>query len=106
MSWPETLRTALEALRTRRMRSGLTVLGILIGIAAGMLTVGLGQGAQAQVTEQISKLGPNPVSDTHLDVYKRQAYRASWSTVKLASCAALTPNRSVAARPATPREVR
>ena len=59
MSWPETLRTALEALRTRRMRSGLTVLGILIGIAAVMLTVGLGQGAQAQVTEQISKLGSN-----------------------------------------------
>ncbi len=59
MSWPETLRTALEALRTRRLRSSLTVLGILIGIAAVMLTVGLGQGAQAQVTEQINKLGSN-----------------------------------------------
>ena len=41
------------------MRSALTVLGILIGIAAVMLTVGLGQGAQQQVASQIGKLGSN-----------------------------------------------
>jgi putative ABC transport system permease protein len=59
MTWAETLRTAWEAIRTRRMRSALTVLGILIGIAAVMLTVGLGQGAQQQVASQIGKLGSN-----------------------------------------------
>ncbi len=59
MTWAETLRTAWEAISTRRMRSGLTVLGILIGIAAVMLTVGLGQGAQQQVASQIGKLGSN-----------------------------------------------
>ncbi len=59
MSWAETLRTAWEAIRTRRLRSALTMLGILIGIAAVMLTVGLGQGASQRVTEQISKLGSN-----------------------------------------------
>ncbi|MBK8470538.1 MAG: ABC transporter permease [Actinomycetales bacterium] len=59
MSWLETLRTAVDALRTRRLRSALTMLGILIGIAAVMLTVGLGQGAQKQVTDQINKLGSN-----------------------------------------------
>ncbi len=59
MTWLETLRTAYDALRTRRLRSALTMLGILIGIAAVMLTVGLGQGAQQQVTEQINKLGSN-----------------------------------------------
>ncbi|MGW5239084.1 ABC transporter permease [Monashia sp. NPDC004114] len=59
MSWVETLRTALDAIRTRRMRSALTVLGILIGIAAVILTVGLGQGAQAQVANQINSLGSN-----------------------------------------------
>jgi putative ABC transport system permease protein len=41
------------------MRSSLTMLGILIGIAAVMLTVGLGQGAQAQVRDQINQLGSN-----------------------------------------------
>ncbi|MEP7034187.1 MAG: ABC transporter permease [Actinomycetota bacterium] len=59
MSWSETIRTALEAIRMRRMRSSLTMLGILIGIAAVMLTVGLGQGAQAQVRAQIDQLGSN-----------------------------------------------
>jgi len=59
MSWRETLRTALEAILSRRMRSSLTMLGILIGIAAVMLTVGLGQGAQAQVRDQINQLGSN-----------------------------------------------
>ncbi|HYO20411.1 MAG TPA: ABC transporter permease [Dermatophilaceae bacterium] len=59
MTWGETFRTALEAIRSRRMRSSLTTLGILIGIAAVMLTVGLGQGAQAQVRDQINQLGSN-----------------------------------------------
>lgn len=59
MNWSETICTAYEAIRTRRLRSGLTVLGILIGIAAVMLTVGLGQGAQAKVAAQINQLGSN-----------------------------------------------
>ena len=59
MSWAETLRTSLEAMRTHRLRSGLTVLGILIGIAAVILTVGLGIGAQQQVTAQVEALGTN-----------------------------------------------
>jgi putative ABC transport system permease protein len=59
MSGLETFRSALEALRSHRLRSALTMLGILIGIAAVILTVGLGQGAQAQVQAQISKLGSN-----------------------------------------------
>jgi putative ABC transport system permease protein len=59
MNWGETIRTALEAIRSRRLRSSLTMLGILIGIAAVMLTVGLGQGAQTQVRNQINQLGSN-----------------------------------------------
>jgi putative ABC transport system permease protein len=59
MNGGETLRSAFDAIRSRRMRSALTVLGILIGICAVMLTVGLGQGAQEQVTKQIDSLGSN-----------------------------------------------
>jgi putative ABC transport system permease protein len=59
MTWFDTLRTALEAMRSHRMRSALTVLGILIGIAAVILTVGLGIGAQQQVTAQVEALGTN-----------------------------------------------
>jgi len=59
MSLLESLRTALDAVQTHRLRSVLTMLGILIGIAAVILTVGLGQGAQAQVRDRIDKLGSN-----------------------------------------------
>jgi putative ABC transport system permease protein len=59
VNWRETLRTGLEAVRTHRLRSALTMLGILIGIAAVILTVGFGEGASAQIRAQISSLGTN-----------------------------------------------
>jgi putative ABC transport system permease protein len=59
MSWFETIRTGLGAITTHRLRSALTMLGITIGIAAVILTVGLGQGAQNQIASQINALGPN-----------------------------------------------
>ncbi|WP_040161880.1 ABC transporter permease [Nigerium massiliense] len=57
MGWLETVRTAWEALTARRMRTLLTMLGILIGIAAVMLTIGLGEGARRQIDTEINKLG-------------------------------------------------
>ena len=59
MTWRDTFRTAGEAVRTHRLRSALTALGILIGIAAVVLTVGLGNGARAEVRDQIDELGTN-----------------------------------------------
>jgi putative ABC transport system permease protein len=64
VTWLETLRTGLNGVRTHRLRSGLTVLGILIGIAAVILTVGLGEGAQAQVSSEITALGSNLLTIT------------------------------------------
>ncbi|TAN20345.1 MAG: FtsX-like permease family protein [Actinomycetota bacterium] len=59
MNWIETFKSALDSLIERRTRSLLTMLGILIGIAAVILTVGLGEGAQNKVTNAISSLGTN-----------------------------------------------
>ncbi|WP_300677607.1 ABC transporter permease [Nocardioides sp.] len=59
MNWLDTFRTATDAIRAHRMRSILTMLGIVIGIASVILTVGLGQGAQDKVKDQISALGSN-----------------------------------------------
>ncbi|HEV7206672.1 MAG TPA: ABC transporter permease [Jatrophihabitans sp.] len=59
MNWLETVRTGLQAVRTHRLRSGLTVLGILIGIATVVLSVGLGEGASSTVKSQIAALGSN-----------------------------------------------
>ena len=59
MNYRETLRSALESILSHRSRSVLTVLGILIGIAAVIVTVGLGQGSQQKVDSTISSLGSN-----------------------------------------------
>ena len=59
MSWLESLRTSWSAVYSHALRSILTVLGILIGIAAVILTVGLGLGTQKDVSAQISSLGSN-----------------------------------------------
>ncbi len=59
MSWADIIANGWDAIRTHKLRSTLTSLGILIGIAAVVLTVGLGQGAQQQVSKQLSSLGGN-----------------------------------------------
>jgi putative ABC transport system permease protein len=59
MNWAETIRTGLQAVRTHRLRSGLTVLGILIGIATVVLSVGLGEGTKTSVSNEINALGSN-----------------------------------------------
>ena len=54
-----TMRTALRALRRNKMRSALTMLGIIIGVAAVITMVSIGQGADAAVQKQILSLGNN-----------------------------------------------
>ena len=57
-----TLQTALislRALRRNKMRSMLTALGIIIGVASVVAMVAVGNGAQARITSQISALGQN-----------------------------------------------
>jgi putative ABC transport system permease protein len=55
----DVVRTATEAIRSHRLRSALTTLGILVGITAVILTVGLGDGARAQVKDEVNALGTN-----------------------------------------------
>jgi putative ABC transport system permease protein len=53
------LKIALRALARNKARSILTMLGIVIGVAAVIAMVSLGQGAQHQVAEQIASMGTN-----------------------------------------------
>ena len=55
----ETILLALREIRRNLMRSSLTILGIVIGVAAVITMVTLGRGATAQVTSDITKLGTN-----------------------------------------------
>ena len=58
----ETFQVALEALRANKLRSLLTMLGIVIGVGAVIAMVALGTGAQASVKERIASLGTTLVS--------------------------------------------
>ncbi|WP_339766592.1 ABC transporter permease [uncultured Paraglaciecola sp.] len=53
------LKTAITALRVNVLRSCLTMLGIIIGVAAVIIMVAMGAGAQQKVDEQIKSLGGN-----------------------------------------------
>lgn len=50
---------ALRALRLNRLRTGLTMLGMIIGVAAVVLMLAVGQGAQTTVNQAISSMGSN-----------------------------------------------
>ena len=56
-----TIRIALRALRRNKLRTGLTMLGIIIGVGAVVAMVGIGAGAKAQVEAQIASLGENVI---------------------------------------------
>ncbi|HVW66694.1 MAG TPA: ABC transporter permease [Candidatus Peribacteraceae bacterium] len=55
----ENIRNALGAIGSNKMRSMLTMLGIIIGVASVVLMVAIGQGAQRGVTQRIQSLGTN-----------------------------------------------
>ncbi len=55
----ETIKLSLKTIFRNALRSGLTVLGVVIGVAAVIVMVTLGQGTTAQVTSDVAKLGSN-----------------------------------------------
>jgi putative ABC transport system permease protein len=59
MSYLESIRIALRALRANPLRSALTMLGIIIGVAAVITMVAVGEGAHARIAQQIRTLGAN-----------------------------------------------
>jgi putative ABC transport system permease protein len=61
MDFMNTLRLALRALARNKMRSALTMLGIIIGVGAVIAVVSIGQGAQYLVQQGIQSMGTNVV---------------------------------------------
>ncbi|PPK94683.1 putative ABC transport system permease protein [Kineococcus xinjiangensis] len=55
----EAFRVALDALRANRLRSLLTMLGVIIGVAAVVVVVSIGAGAREQIESQVEGLGSN-----------------------------------------------
>ena len=61
MTLIDTLRVALRALRKNKMRAALTILGVVIGIAAVTTIVSIGEGATQSVQGQLETLGTNMI---------------------------------------------
>lgn len=55
--WLMAIRSALRSLRRHRMRSALTALGVIIGVAALLATAMIGEGAQRLISQQIASMG-------------------------------------------------
>ncbi len=62
MNFSEVIRVAFRALARNKMRTALTMLGIIIGVGAVICTVAIGEGASQQVQEQINSLGENLIT--------------------------------------------
>ena len=56
------IRIALRAVRVNKLRSALTMLGVIIGVGAVIAMVAIGEGAKARVAKQMERLGSNRVS--------------------------------------------
>jgi putative ABC transport system permease protein len=59
MKIAEAFRVALDALKANRLRSILTMLGVIIGVAAVVVLVAIGSGAKDEVEQQVEGLGSN-----------------------------------------------
>jgi putative ABC transport system permease protein len=59
MNFATILGEALRALRMNRLRTGLTMLGMVIGVAAVVLMLSIGQGAQTKINQSIETMGSN-----------------------------------------------
>ena len=73
MNWVQTWKMAFASIFSNKMRSFLTMLGIIIGVLAVTLLVSVVQGATGQVTSQIASMGSNlltvSVTDTRANLY-------------------------------------
>lgn len=62
MKFTRLIKMALSSVWNNKMRSFLTMLGIIIGISSVIILVGMGQGTQKQISDQIEKLGTNLIT--------------------------------------------
>jgi len=69
MDFVNTFRLALLALARNKLRSALTMLGIIIGVGAVIATVSIGQGAEYLVQQGIQSMGTNAVFIGHQDAH-------------------------------------
>src|SRR5690349_23910546 len=96
------VRVALRALGANKLRTTLTMLGIIIGVSAVIALMSIGRGAQAQVTAQIQGLGTNllfirPGAQKDQGGVRSNTTQAPTLTLEDSDAIALLPSVSAAA---------
>ena len=88
----DALRSALQSLVTNKLRSALTMLGVIIGVAAVIAMVAIGNGAQENVQRAVLQLGSNLVTITPGNL-SEQGVRGAGAQAQLSydDCKAITP---------------
>ena len=59
MNLSESLLTALDSLRSNKLRAALTMLGVIIGVAAVIALLSIGNGVTASINDEINAIGTN-----------------------------------------------
>jgi putative ABC transport system permease protein len=90
MNWLETFRIALRSIRFNRMRSALTMLGIIIGVASVVTMIAIGSGARAKIADQIRSLG------AHVLMVLPEADRSQGARQQAGSAQSLTESDAAA----------
>lgn len=67
----ENFRIALKAISINKLRSGLTMLGIIIGVAAVVALMAVGQGANSGITERVKGMGTNIITVSEARSFQR-----------------------------------
>ena len=62
MKFFQTIKLAIKNIRSNKLRSALTMIGIIIGISSVIVLVGMGSGSTKQITSQVQSLGTNLIS--------------------------------------------
>jgi putative ABC transport system permease protein len=91
----EVMRTAIQALVANKMRTVLTMLGIVIGVAAVICTVSIGEGASQQVQQQIQSMGENMIFIMAGSVNRGGVHMGSQATKTLTAEDAIAIKREI-----------
>ena len=81
--WLEPLANAWDGARTHKLRSSLTILGIVIGVAAVIALMSIGRGVQAEILSNIEALGSDLITVSPAMSYERGGVMSSSGTMTL-----------------------
>ena len=91
MSLHLTIKLAWKNILGNRLRSGLTILGLVIGIASVIILVGIGNGAASSVRSQVASLGTDIITVSISDSDNALSYDKVQEMTNLSSVSEVTP---------------